>query len=316
MFGRLALALTVLVAGVGCAKSRSDSERETPSAALSQSARAFVVAEPLAILHLPDGGDALPPPVAGGLLPGAPSAGGRCPREMVDVRGEFCIDRFESSLVDAENGEALSPHYHPTRAQTAASWARYRDRGSGANDTVRAPPPPEFQLKRDPALLARSLESVVPQGYLSGELARIACHAAGKRLCSHAEWVLACRGQQNRKFPYGDSYQERTCNVFREAHPAQLLHRDASREHLDPRLGLVSGAEGPLLRRTGATSGCRSEWGSDAVFDMVGNLDEWLEDGGFAGGFFSRGTRDGCDARITSHPSQYFDYSLGARCCR
>jgi hypothetical protein len=49
---------------------------------------------------------------------------------------------------------------------------------------------------------------------------------------------------------------------------------------------------------------------------MVGNLDEWVADGGFSGGFFSRGTREGCDARITSHPPEYFDYSLGARCCR
>jgi hypothetical protein len=233
---------------------------------------------------------------------------------MVDVRGAFCIDRFEISLIDAKAAEPLSPHYHPTRAQTVASHARYRRqlrRGAPA-----VPEPPAFQLTSEPAPIARSLPGVIPQGYLSGELAERACRAAGKRLCALGEWLTACRGQQGRKFPYGSEYVEGACNVFREAHPAAVLHGDASREHLDPRLGLVSTDKGPLLRRTGASSGCRSEWGSDAVLDMVGNLDEWVQDAGFVGGFFSRATREGCDARIASHPPQYFDYSLGARCCR
>jgi formylglycine-generating enzyme required for sulfatase activity len=233
---------------------------------------------------------------------------------MVDVRGEFCIDRYESSYVDARSGLALSPHYHPTRAQTKASYERYLRRES--RDTIAVPEPPAFQLESDPTPEARSLAGVLPQGYLSQEIAARACQAAGKRLCSLAEWVRACRGEQNRKFPYGDQYREGACNVFREVHPAARLHGDASREHLDPRLGLVSGERGPLLRRSGETLECRSAWGSDGVFDMVGNLDEWVADGGFSGGFFSRGTREGCDARITSHPPQYFDYSLGARCCR
>ncbi|HEY8945757.1 MAG TPA: hypothetical protein VIM73_15915, partial [Polyangiaceae bacterium] len=100
------------------------------------------------------------------------------------------------------------------------------------------------------------------------------------------------------------------------SHPAGVLHRDASREHRDPRLNLVADAEGPLLRKTGETPTCRSEWGSDAVFDMVGNVDEWVADGSFVGGFYARATREGCDARISSHAREYFDYSLGARCCR
>jgi hypothetical protein len=233
---------------------------------------------------------------------------------MVDVRSEFCIDRFEISLVDAKSERALSPHYHPTRAQTAASFARYR--GQELPGAPALPEPPSFQLELDPSPLARSQLGVIPQGYLSGDIAEIACRAAGKRLCSLAEWLTACRGEQNRKFPYGEQYSDGACNVFREAHPAAMLHGDASREHLDPRLGLVATEKGPLLRRTGATPGCRSHWAGDDAFDMVGNLDEWVADGVFVGGFFSRATREGCDAKVSSHPPQYFDYSLGARCCR
>jgi hypothetical protein len=59
-------------------------------------------------------------------------------------------------------------------------------------------------------------------------------------------------------------------------------------------------------------------WGNDAIYDMVGNLDEWVDDGegAFMGGFFARSTRLGCDARIAVHPKPYADYSLGVRCCK
>jgi formylglycine-generating enzyme required for sulfatase activity len=51
---------------------------------------------------------------------------------------------------------------------------------------------------------------------------------------------------------------------------------------------------------------------------MVGNLDEWIEDpeGVFLGGFFSRATTSGCAASIESHSPDYWDYSLGTRCCK
>ncbi len=51
---------------------------------------------------------------------------------------------------------------------------------------------------------------------------------------------------------------------------------------------------------------------------MVGNHDEWVDEprGAFLGGFYSRATREGCDSRISSHPPEYFDYSLGVRCCK
>ncbi|MFZ5889951.1 MAG: SUMF1/EgtB/PvdO family nonheme iron enzyme [Myxococcota bacterium] len=302
-----------------CSRAERDTENEARAVASATSSAPSPPpppsAESLALLHLPRTEDSLPPPIAEGLLPGAPPLPrSRCPAEMVDVRGEFCIDRYESSFVDADNGVALSPHYHPTRAQTIASYERYRRRGASRAPAV--PEPPSFQLERDPRPEARSLVSVLPQGYLSRDLAERACRAVGKRLCSSSEWVRACRGEQNRKFPYGEQYQDGACNVFREAHPAAKIHGDASREHLDPRLGLVQSDRGPLLRRTGESAQCRSSWGSDGIFDMVGNLDEWVADGGFMGGFFSRGTRDGCDARITSHPPEYFDYSLGGRCCR
>ena len=128
---------------------------------------------------------------------------------------------------------------------------------------------------------------------------------------------MACRGEQDTLFPYGPDYVDGACNVFREDHPATLLHENPSLGHLDPRLDRVPGRKGPLLRATGESPRCASRWGDDAVYDLVGNLDEWLDDpaGAFAGGFYARSTRNGCDAFVGAHPKSYLDYSTGVRCC-
>jgi hypothetical protein len=240
---------------------------------------------------------------------------------MVDINAQFCVDRYEASLIDAKSNQPLSPYYHPRRAILKANFERWQRRAqSGVTALARQlaiPIPPRFQLEDEFEPKAVSMPGVVPNGYLSGIIAERACRSAGKRLCARHEWLLACRGQRQLKFPYGNEYVDGRCNVLRQSHPARLLHNDASINHLDPRLNLVGDNDGPLLKKTGATPSCRSDWGTDAVFDMVGNLDEWIDDpsGAFRGGFFSRGTREGCDAEISSHVREYYDYSLGVRCC-
>jgi formylglycine-generating enzyme required for sulfatase activity len=241
---------------------------------------------------------------------------------MVDVQGQFCVDRWEATLVDAQTGRELSPYYSPIadRAKKAREfWQEERmNLGSAKARSVELPPLQEWQLSHHGEPMAVSKPGRVPNGYLDGNTAERACARAGKRLCSSEEWTTACRGEINRAFPYGDHYEQGACNVFREAHPAVVLHGDASTGHLDPRLNLVQGPEGPLLRRTGASIRCASTWGQDAIYDMVGNLDEWVDDGAgaFLGGFYARATRSGCDARISTHPKAYADYSLGVRCCK
>lgn len=239
---------------------------------------------------------------------------------MVDVGGRFCIDRFEISLDDRATFEPLSPYYSPAPAQARASYEKWRGHDPGRAFFATAPGvpvPPPFQLGSSVVPVARVRTGVHPSGYLSQLLAAEACGNAGKRLCSDEEWVTACRGEGDTLFPYGAAYEALRCNVFREAHPAALLHGDASRNHTDPRLNLMEYDGAPLLRRNEG-SGCASRWGADAIYDMVGNLDEWTADpeGTFRGGFYARATRAGCEAAITSHPPEYFDYSLGARCCR
>jgi hypothetical protein len=242
-----------------------------------------------------------------------------CPADMVAVAGRVCVDRFEIAIVDRESGAAWSPFYTPDlgRAREVVSFYEAL-RGRAAPGSVDAstdlPALPTFSV----APRAVSVRAAMPQGYLSADQADAACAAAGKRLCTEAEWVTACRGQAQREFPYGDRYEQGTCNVFREDHPSSILHGNPARYHDDPRNGLLVVADRPLLLETGGSPRCASRWGDDAIFDMVGNLDEWVADeqGAFLGGFYSRGSKSGCFAKVTAHPRRYSDYSTGARCCK
>ncbi len=242
-----------------------------------------------------------------------------CPPEMVAVAGRVCVDRWEMTLVDAATSRPWSPLFTPDlgRATEVASfYEAHRARAAPTSPAalMPLPSPPTFSI----APRATSRAGVIPQGYLSADQARTACEAAEKRLCTEAEWLTACRGEARRDFPYGEAYEAGACNVFREGHPSALLHGNPARFHDDPRNGLVVVAGRPLLLETGASPRCASRWGDDAIYDLVGNLDEWTADAGgvFVGGFYARGTRAGCLARVSAHPTRYSDYSTGARCCR
>ncbi len=243
----------------------------------------------------------------------------RCPVDMVAVAGRVCVDRYEVAIEDRFSGTRWSPFFTPDLARAtkvAGAYAAGRERAEeGTLDRMLAVPEPPTE---DVTPRAVSLADVLPQGYLSADQADTACRAAGKRLCSEAEWVTACRGEEQRDFPYGDHYEQGVCNVNRENHPSAMLHGNAARYHDDPRNNLVAFEGRPLLRETGATTRCASHWASDAIYDMVGNLDEWVDDpnGVFVGGFYSRGTKSGCASRVSAHPRGYSDYSIGARCCR
>lgn len=320
--GRLSrqLRVTALLLAAGLSAGCDDPVQEMPTAPAPETASIPPGIAP----GLPAPGSAVMPAegVSAAVLTPPPEP--KCPEEMVEVLPKagrpYCVDRYEATLVDDETGAVLSPYYPPDPGKArylGDLWKKQSGEGTAMERAMKLPELPAWQKQPSSRPKATSKKGHVPQGYASGKDADVACKNAGKRLCTAEEWKTACRGEQDRLFPYGDTFEQGKCNIFREAHPGVLLWDDPTINHTDPRLNLVKSEKGPLLRVTGATPECASKWGDDAIMDMVGNLDEWIDDseGTFVGGFYSRGKKDGCDSKVESHGLTYADYSTGIRCC-
>ena len=242
-----------------------------------------------------------------------------CSADMVRVADRFCIDRHEAGVVDDLQERPLSPHYPPTPALLEKARRQWEERMQQGTTGANLPPPALPDWQKSPTWRPRAVSrpGLVPQGYVTQVAAAASCASAGKRLCTADEWRTACRGENETDFPYGRRHQPGACNVARGEHPAHLLKIDFTEALLDPRMNMVPGREGPLLRLTGATATCASRWGDDAVYDMVGNLDEWSGDPAPAllGGYYARETREGCASAITRHVPTFSNFSTGFRCC-
>jgi sulfatase modifying factor 1 len=213
--------------------------------------------------------------------------GGTCPADMVLVGARVCVDRYEAALV-----EVLADG-------TTRDWSPYLN--------------PDTRRVR-----AISRANVVPQGYISGAQSAGACAEAGKRLCLRDEWMLACRGPSLRTYPYGNSLVPGACNVGRAVHPLISFYG-----RNDPSIFTFANMNNPginqqpdSLARTGQFDRCVSQ---DGLFDMFGNLHEWIAeaDGTFKGGFYADTNTNGagCLYTTTAHGYTYRDYSTGFRCC-
>jgi len=225
-------------------------------------------------------GEAAPLPNEGLLEePGDPG----CLPGMVGVTAELCVDRFEASLVRADDPTvSLSPYRNP-----GATPAR-----------------------------AVSLRWAVPQGYIDGVRAAAACEAAGKRLCTSAEWLRACRGPAQWTYPYGAAREPGRCNDARARHPAVEYFGTADAwiwsELGHPCINQLTAG----LALNGERAGCQT---AEGVHDMMGNLHEWVADAGgvFRGGFYvdTAINGQGCLYATTAHGPSHWDYSTGFRCC-
>lgn len=164
--------------------------------------------------------------------------------------------------------------------------------------------------------VAQTAHGVVPQGYISGEVAEAACQAVGKRLCTSVEWLRACQGPDVFVFPYGHTYIDAACNEGRDLHPVVELFGEAtdwsSGQMNDSRINQLPNT----VDSTGSNPVCMS---AEGIYDLHGNLHEWVADpnGTFRGGFYvdAEINGKGCLYRTTAHGRTYHDYSTGFRCC-
>ena len=146
--------------------------------------------------------------------------------------------------------------------------------------------------------LACSYRGTFPWGNITYEDARIACLDAGKRLCTQEEWMAAC----GKTYPYGDSFVEKTCND-----KSNIEEQNAN---------LSKYGSGYSAMTTGQKSNCKTPTG---IYDMSGNLREWVQDGILMGGAFnseSDEVRCTSELKQTNYSSYVPNQGDGFRCCK
>jgi hypothetical protein len=215
---------------------------------------------------------------------------GLCPPDMASINDRYCVDRYEASLVEVLSNGDERP------------WSPYE---AVNGHMVRAVSEP----------------GVVPQGYISEIQAKEACALSGKRLCKPAEWKKACMGPEPTTYGYGQENEPGRCNDSGRSPVVATYGKTSDMgdraqwnwEHMnDPSLNQMDDTVAP----TGSHEGCTNGFG---VYDMVGNLHEWVADpaGTFQGGYYqdTHINGDGCTYRTFAHAAWYHDYSTGFRCC-
>jgi hypothetical protein len=195
--------------------------------------------------------------------------------------GHTCVDKWEGALVEVREDGTEAPY----SAHEAPNGHHVR---------------------------AVSRPGITPQAHISMNEAQRACKASGKRLCHAAEWKSACKGPERTRYPYGASRMDNVCVDTNRTSPMAVLYNGehTARTMNDPTANQLANTVEP----TGAATACTNDFG---VYDMVGNVHEWADDGAFHGGYYldTKINGEGCEYTTTAHAKSYYDYSTGFRCC-
>jgi hypothetical protein len=226
-------------------------------------------------------------PVPAFVPPRLPGPHGPAPRAMAIALVLVCgaiaglatlVTRERAGALWADLGTGLrdlapAPSTKPTAPPPEAAQADVarEDPAEGAlikagdcpKNTARLPSPPEE------ALSSVCIENVEHPGFMEVPTTGVSftdaqrlCADRGRRLCSRAEWRRACMGVEKRAVPYGLAPMRGRCRT--DADP-----------DLDPEA---------KPGQSGARSKCVTPEG---VFDLVGNVAEWVAEGTAVGGTFS-----------------------------
>lgn len=130
------------------------------------------------------------------------------------------------------------------------------------------------------------------------------CAHAGGRVCTEEEWLDACRGTDGRAFPYAATFDLARCNVHSLTTPG-----NGGSERTTVPVGSYPGCEGGL----------------SGLFDMAGNVAEWVSNCHddyckFRGaGYLSNDPIDtfaGCSGVCSGNNKSFQSGVVGIRCCK
>jgi hypothetical protein len=125
----------------------------------------------------------------------------------------------------------------------------------------------------------------LPETGMTLARAQKTCADRGARLCAPDEWERACRGPSGSSFPYGSTYRKGHCNTPKD--------------------------NSAPVAAAGSFGECR---GDEGVYDMSGNVAEWVSDGRARGGSAEDRT-DGRCSRRRKLKADRSDSDVGFRCC-
>lgn len=158
-----------------------------------------------------------------------------------------------------------------------------------------------------------------PESAMTAYQAESLCLGINKRLCTHTEWNFACRGKNNLPYGYGILWEKEYCN-------------DHETKYIPVNWKLINDpVKWKIYAKTlykgtpsGSKSLCCSEQNDDKVYDMIGNVREWVKDPHGLGGYsfessFWHGTMSGpigCGFTVRGHSPSFPSYEVGTRCCK
>ncbi len=133
-----------------------------------------------------------------------------------------------------------------------------------------------------------NIRGKIPQNRVSWVEAKMQCRKEGKRLCTAYEWEYACKSGRQFRYPYGRQYKKGKCT---DSHTK--------------------------AQKSGKFSDCGGGFG---LFDMVGNLWEWVDSGDgpypvMMGGAYSDGQSAHCEVKSIGNASEA-NIVTGFRCCK
>jgi hypothetical protein len=221
-----------------------------------------------------------------------------CPSDMLEIDGDYCPFYYQHCLEWLSNGPPDAPKLR---------CAEFR-RGGGCMMPTQHK---HFCIDRYEWPNRRG---AVPPVSLDWFEAKRSCASIGKRLCNDDEWTLACEGPERLPYPYGYSRNSKACNIDKE------YRWPVNDSYTNPYLRASEIARLDQREPSGSRESCVSAYG---VYDMTGNVDEWVMNetqqckphcSGLKGGAWTA-VRNRCRPMTTFHGESDHFYEIGFRCC-